>query len=165
MKNNLGIALAVFALGSNGANAGSASANLSVTATVQGACEASTNPLDFGAYIPGAGPVTGSATITIKCTPALGFKVALSAGATPGGSISQRLMSNGLQLLEYNLYTSNDLGSIWGDGTTGATRSGVASGDGVAATFTVFGQVPDSAQNLLATPGAYGDLVTVTITY
>jgi spore coat protein U domain-containing protein, fimbrial subunit CupE1/2/3/6 len=109
--------------------------------------------------------VSGSATIAVKCSSALGFKVALGPGATPGGSISQRLLSNGSQSLQYNLYTASDLSSIWGDGTTGMTLSGMASSEGLTTSLTVFAQVPDSAMNRLATPGLYTDLVTVTITY
>ena len=43
----------------------------------------------IAAYTLGGGPVTGSTAITVKCSPGLGFKVALSPGATPGGSISE----------------------------------------------------------------------------
>jgi spore coat protein U-like protein len=118
----------------------------------------------FATYTAGGGPVSGSATITVKCSSALAFKVALGPGATPGGSISQRLLSNGSQSLQYNLYTASDLSSIWGDGTTGMTLSGMASGE-VTTSLTVFAEVPDSAMNRLATPGVYTDLVTVTITY
>ncbi len=159
------MALATLVLGGAAANAGSVTSNLAVTATVQSACSANTVPLAFGSYAPGAGPVTGSATITVKCTSGLGFTVALSGGSTSGGSISQRLMSSGARPLEYNLYTSSALSSIWGDGVTGVTRSGVASSDAPATSFTVFGLVPDSTANQLATAGVYSDVVTVTITY
>ena len=147
------------------ANAGSATANLPVTAIVQNTCAASADPIAFATYIAGGGPVTGSANITVKCSSALAFKVALGPGATPGGSISQRLLSNGSQSLQYNLYTASDLRSIWGDGTTGVTLSRTASSDGLATSLTVFAEVPDSGMNRLAMPGTYSDLVTVTITY
>ncbi len=160
-----GIAVAILALGDTVAIAGSATSTLAVTATVRSSCSASTVPVAFGTYTPGAGPVTGSATITVMCTSGLGFAVALDGGSTSGGSISQRLMSSGARPLEYNLYTSSALNSIWGDGVTGATRSGVASSDAPATRFTVFGLVPDSAVNQLATVGVYSDVVTVTITY
>lgn len=98
-------------------------------------------------YTAGTGSVTGSAAITVKCSPGLAFKVELGPGATPGGSISQRLLRNGSQLLQYNLYTTSDLR------------------DGLLTTLTVFAEVPDNAMNRLATPSLYSDLVTVTITY
>lgn len=146
-------------------NAGSATANLPVTATVQSACAASANPIVFGTYTAGGGAVTGLATITVKCSPHLAFKVALGPGATAGGSIAQRLLSNGSQSLQYNLYTTSDLSNIWGDGTTGVTLSDMASSDGLSTSLTVFAELPDSVTNRLATPGIYSDVVTVTITY
>ena len=147
------------------AHARSVTANLPVTATVQSACTASAESMALAPYTAGGGPVTGSAAITVKCSSGLAFKVALGPGVTPGGSISQRLLSNGSQSLQYNLYTTSDLSRIWGDGTTGVTLSGMASSEGLATNLTVFAEVPDSAVNRLAMPGIYRDLVTVTITY
>lgn len=164
MSATVAIAI-VLALAYRVAHAESATAALPVTATVQSACAASANPLAFATYTAGFGPVTGTATITVKCSSALGFKVALGPGVTPGGSISQRLLSNGSQSLQYNLYTTSNLSTLWGDGTTGVTLSGMASGEGLATSLTVFAELPDSAMNRLATPGIYSDLVTVTITY
>jgi spore coat protein U-like protein len=155
----------LLALASRVADAGSAAANLPVTATVQNACTTGAEPIAFATYTAGGGPVTGSATITINCSSSLPFKVALGPGATPGGSISQRLLSNGSQSLQYNLYTTSALSSLWGDGATGVTLSGMTSGGGLATSLTVFAELPDSATNRLATPGIYSDLVTVTITY
>ena len=166
VRGCVGIALAIACgLACRAADAGSASASLTVTATVQSTCVASAASVAFPAYTAGGGPVTGSTTITVKCSPGLGFKVALSSGATPGGNISQRLLSNGSQSLQYNLYTTSDLSNVWGDGTTGAMLAGVASSEGLATRLTVFGEVPDSASNRLATSGIYSDLVTITVTY
>ena len=153
----------VLALACRAANAGPATANLPVTATVRSACAASADPMAFAPYTAGGGPVTGSATIIVKCSSGLAFKVALGPGATPSGSISQRLLSNGSQSLQYNLYTTSDLSSIWGDGTTGVTLSGMASSEGLATSLTVFAEVPDSAMNRLATPGTYSGLVTADV--
>jgi len=79
----------VLELACRASSAGSATASLSVSATVQSACVASAQSLAIAAYTAGGGPVTGSTAITVKCSPGLGFKVALSPGATPGGSISE----------------------------------------------------------------------------
>jgi len=164
VSTSLAIAV-ILALACRAANAGSATATLPVTATVQSACAASADPMAFAPYTAGGGPVTGFTTITVKCSSGLAFKVALGPGATPGGSVSQRLLSNGSRSLQYNLYTTSDLSSIWGDGTAGVTLSGVASSEGLATSLTVFAELPDSAMNRLAMPGIYSDLVTVTITY
>ena len=155
----------VLALACRAANAGSATANLSVSAAVQSVCAASANSMAIAPYTALGGPVTGSATITVKCSSDLAFKVQLGPGATPGGSISQRLLSNGSQSLQYNLYTTSNLTSIWGDGTTGVTLSGMTSSEGLSTSLTVFAELPDSVMNRLATPGIYSDQVTVTITY
>jgi len=108
----------VLALACRTTSAGSATARLGVSTTVQSACAASVRPMAFATYTAG---VTGSATITVQCSPGLAFKVALGPGATPGGSISQWLLSNGSQSLQYNLYATGDSSSIWGDGTTAMT--------------------------------------------
>ncbi len=140
-----------------------------VTATVQATCSVQANPLGFGTYTPGGGTVTSNSTISVQCTKGTGFTVALNGGTTTGGSIAQRLMVNGANTLQYNLYTNAALGTIFGDGTTGATVAGTGTGVGVAnaQTVTVYGQLPDNPTNqaAVASGTAYSDLVTVSVTY
>ncbi len=75
-------------------------------------------------------------------------------------------MGSGANTLQYNLYTTAGLLTIFGDGS-GTTGTVAGTGLGVATvnTVQVFGQVPDSATNQAAIPGNYTDTITVTVTY
>ncbi|MEI9989182.1 MAG: spore coat protein U domain-containing protein [Rhizomicrobium sp.] len=139
-----------------------------------GACGVALNPVlvlasgvSFGLYSPGAATAaTSSGTITVTCTVVLGstlpsFSVALSAGTN--GTFAQRKMAFGTARLNYNLYTSPALTTIWGDGTTPTmTQSYAASGGLALTTFTVYGSVPTHQFSAL---GLFGDGITVTVTY
>jgi spore coat protein U-like protein len=151
------------------ASAGTATATIAVSATVQSNCLVSTNPLAFGVYQPGGGNMAVNTTMSVRCTKGTLFTIALNAGTTTGGSLTQRLMVNGTNTLQYNLYTTAALTTVWGDGTSGsATVAGTGNGMAVgsAVTETVYGQLPDSAANQALPPGGpYADTVTVTVTY
>ena len=102
----------------------------------------------------------------MNCTKSTGYTVALNGGTTTGGTVAQRLMANGANTLQYNLYTTNTYTTIFGDGTgTSVTQAGTGSGVNTANTLTVYGQLPDSATNQAAVPGSYTDTVQVTVTY
>lgn len=160
------LAMAATGLAASTANAAVAPATLPISATVQATCSASTGPLAFGAYTPGAGARTGNTTINVKCTKTTGYTVALNAGSTAGGTFAQRLMAAGANTLQYNLYTTAGFASIFGDGTASTlTIAGTGAGVSSANAMTVFGQLPDSGTNQLAIPGSYTDTVTVTVTY
>jgi len=65
-----------------------------------------------------------------------------------------------------NCTTTSALNTIFGDGTaTTAMDSGTGTGMANAFTYTVYGQLPDSATNQASTPGTYTDTITVTVTY
>ena len=81
----VGAALALSCFSSGAANAGSSSAHLAVSATVQGVCTASTSPLAFGADVPGMGAATGPANVLVRCSAGVvGYTVAISGSATSG---------------------------------------------------------------------------------
>jgi spore coat protein U-like protein len=143
-------------------------ASFQVTANVQATCSASAATLAFGNYTPGAGAVTGNTNVTVKCTKGTGFTVALNAGSTTGETFGQRLMANGAATLQYNLYTTAALATVFGDGSAGTatvtgTGAGVATANAV--TVPVFGNLPDSAANQAAATGGYTDTIAVTVTY
>jgi spore coat protein U-like protein len=125
------------------ATAAIATSTFNVTATVLKNCLVSSADLAFGNYTP-------------------------NTGALAGGALAQRLLANGANTLQYNLFTSAALTTIFGDGT-GGTGTIAGTGNGVAAasaqTVTVFGSLPDNTTNQNATPGAYTDQITVTVTY
>jgi spore coat protein U-like protein len=139
-----------------------------VAATVPKNCLVSSTNLNFGTYTPAAGDVTGSSTVTVRCTAGTTFDVALSAGQEL--SFAPRKMQDAsFNELEYNLFTSNAYTTVWGD-ATGATvkQNGVGGGMGVpqAVAYTVYGRLPDNAANQLSPESnSYADTITVTVTY
>lgn len=148
------------------AQAATTTATFAVTATVQPTCSTTATALAFGAYTPGAGALTNTSTISVKCTKNTPYTVALNAGATTGSAFTQRLMASGANTLQYNLYTTNAYATVFGDGTgTTATSAGTGAGVATANTLTVFGQLLDSTTNQAAVPGSYSDTITVTVSY
>jgi spore coat protein U-like protein len=149
------------------AQAATTGTSFQVTATVQSTCSATAATLAFPNYTPGGGAQIGNTTISVKCTKNTPFTVALNAGATTGDAYAQRVMGgSGANTLQYNLFTTAALAQVFGDGSGGTgTVAGTGSGVATANAVQVFGQVPDSATNQAAVPGAYTDTITVTVTY
>lgn len=148
------------------ADALTATTTFQVTATVLKTCQVNAATLAFGNYTPGAGTVSGTTTVNVLCTKTTPYTVALNAGSTGGSTFAQRLLANGVNTLQYNLYTTNTYATVWGDGSgTTATQAGAGAGLATANALTVFGQLPDNATNQNAVPGAYTDTITVTVTY
>ena len=156
---------------SGSAGALTATNTFTVTATVKATCSVAVtgNTLGFGNYVPGSGTINQTATLNVNCTKGTPFtNVLLNAGSTAGGTVAQRLMANGANTLQYNLYTDNAHTTTWGDGVTGTPGAG-GTGAGMAAAnavvYTVYGQLPDNATNQAAVPGNYSDTVTITVNY
>jgi spore coat protein U-like protein len=160
-------AVAAMVAASGSANAATVGTSFGVSASVNGVCLVSALPLAFGAYTPAAGAIAANTTVSVRCTRNTGFSVALNGGSTTGGTISQRLLTNGTDTLQYNLFTTAAFGTIFGDSTTGSPVAGTGNGVGVAqaVAVTVYGQLPDSAANQSVPAGAYTDTVGVTVTY
>jgi spore coat protein U-like protein len=168
MHKILSATLAAGVMAAGVAQSATTPASFQVTATVQATCSASASALAFGNYTPGGGALTGNTAISVKCTKNTPFTVSLNAGLTTGDSYTQRLMANGANTLQYNLYTAANLLTVFGDGTAGSatvagTGAGVATANAVS--VPVFGALPDSALNQAATPGSYADTIAVTVTY
>ena len=120
------------------------------------------NDHDFGNYNPVSGAdVDASSTIDVTCTPSASYTVELNAGATVGGVISARLMTDGSNTLEYNLYTDAGRTTVWGDGTASSVTA-AGTGSGAQQSLTVYGRIPAS-QSVPA--GSYSDTVTATINF
>ena len=158
------IAASLFAV-AGGAQAATTATTFGVSATVLSNCTVSATALNFGNYTPGAGPIPMSTPISVRCTRNTPFTVALNGGTTAGGTITQRLMTNGTDTLQYNLYTTAAFATVFGDGTTGSTAPGTGLGLGNPVTVTVYGNLPDNATNQNVSTGAYSDLINVTVTY
>jgi spore coat protein U-like protein len=144
-----------------------ATTTFAVTATVVKNCTVSATALAFGNYTPGTGAATSSSTVSVLCTKTTPFTVALNGGTTTGGTVLQRLLANGTNSLQYNLYTTSGYATIWGDGTApSVTQGGTGAGLGTAQVLTVYGQLPDNPNNQgAAVPGSYSDTITVSVSY
>jgi len=137
-----------------------------VQATVNANCLVTANNLSFPTPYDGSSgtPNDSTTTIDVRCTKTTAYTVALDAGVTAGTSFAPRLMTNGTDFMQYNLYTDNTYGTVWGDGTgSTATVAGVGAGMGTTQSLTVYGRISIS-QNL--SPGTYQETtITVTVTY
>jgi spore coat protein U-like protein len=133
------------------------------TASVAAQCNISAANLSFGAVNPLSSQVDATMTITVNCTKNSPYTAGLDAGVTSGATISQRLMANGADTMQYNLYTNVARSSIWGN-SAGSWVSGTGAGLATAQTLTVYGRVA-SGQTNLAVGNYQENTITVTVTY
>jgi spore coat protein U-like protein len=158
------ISAAVLLALAGSAQAGQKTTTFNVSASVASNCVVSATNLGFGAY-DGSAALTGTSGVTVKCTNGVGYDVKLSAG---GGSYATRLLTDGSNTLEYNLYTSAANTTVWGNGTS-STGTVPWTGTGLSSageyTHTVYGTLPNNATNQTAPVGSYGDTITVTVDY
>jgi spore coat protein U-like protein len=154
------------------AYAGTATANLFITASVASNCTITTAAVAFGAYDPvvtnAATALTGSGSITIACTKASIPTLMLDLGANPTGSV--RRLASGAERLPYELYQPPNnvagtacgaLSQVWG--TTGAAVLTTVAAPGKASrTYNVCGSIPGGADVAV---GAYADTVIATVTF
>lgn len=136
--------------------------NMQVSVTVVGACTVAANPFNFPNYESGSASAVQSAqqAITVTCPHGQHYDTALSAGNS--GSYTPRRMSNGINTINYDLYTEAGYTQIWGDGT-GVTHTVPGTGTGGAQLLTVYGQI--SAGQTPTVGSTYNDVITVTVTY
>ena len=141
-----------------------------VQATVNAICVVSAADLTFSTpYDGGAGADndSGQANISVNCTKNAPYTVALNIGTVAGTSFAPRLMSNGTDTMQYNLYTTAGRTVVWGDGT-GATATVGGTGQGLGGpqvqTHTVFGRIFQGQATLSV--GTYTEpTITVTVSY
>ena len=148
-----------------GAFAATTTATFQVTANVNAQCNVTTGDLAFGAVDPLGGNVDQTTTVSVKCTKNSPYTVGLNAGTTTGATIAQRLMANGSDTMDYNLYTNAARTTIWGNTAVAPTWvSGTGAGMGTPQVLTVYGRVPTGQTNLAV--GSYTEpTITVTVTY
>lgn len=160
--------LSLFALRS--ARASTATGSFNVTATVVASCSVGTvSDLAFGNYDPtqpiAAGNGQAQTSIGVTCTNGTPYTVALGYGAN-GGTSANRVMSDGTNTLDFNLYTDNTYGTIWYNATdcqSSASNCDSGTGSGSSQSYNVYGQIT-SGQNPVPSTG-YTDTITVTVTY
>lgn len=155
-------------IAARGAEATTATTNMTVQMTIAASCTVSASALDFGTQtlIDISSNVDATSTLTVTCTNGTAYNVALNPGANDGGSgISARKMKIGAtsDTVNYQLYSDSGHSSVWGETTSGSPDvvTGTGSGDGQA--ITVYGRVPSGQTNPKI--GAYSDTITVTVNY
>ena len=140
-----------------------ATANLSVSATVVKNCSISTTAVAFGNYDPVVANATtdldGTGSVVVTCTKGAGTRIDLGLGANASGST--RRMAGGGDFLSYELYQDSGRSTVWGSGA-GAGMTIAVAPSRAARTFTVFGRVA-AGQDVSAT--SYADTVVATINF
>jgi spore coat protein U-like protein len=166
LKSCAAVAAVLAVLASFAAPAATKTTPMTVSATLVDTCLVTATSLIFPPYVPAAGTLKATSTISLRCTNGVQYGVGMSVGTTAGETYAQRLLAGGANTLQYNIYTSNAYSSIWGDGS-GTTQivSGNAAGFATPITLTVYGELPDSAANQAAVPGNYSDTILVVLTY
>ena len=164
--------------------AGSATANLSVSATVVQKCTIATSPVAFGNYDPlglqATNDLPAQGAVSLTCTKGSGSPTAVTIGLGLGSNVSgaiRRMTDGASDFLAYELYqpggttpaatcaaAPGPYGTVWGTsgggllGTSGTTW-GVVAG---AQAFKVCGVV---AKGLDPVQGSYTDTVVATVNF
>jgi len=159
----VGVAFALV-VAENRIGAQTASANLTVSASVTKNCTITTAPVAFGNYDSVAAnattPKDSQGTITVKCTKGAAAKVGLDAGKNAQGS-TRRLTQGGTSYLTYELYKDAAHATIWGN-TTDTALDVPAAPSQIARDFPVYGRVPQAQD---ATVGNYLDEVVAIVNF
>ncbi len=153
--------------------AGTATATLDVTASIDASCTISATPVAFGAYNPTAATAHyASGNVTIGCVKGSAPTVALSGGQNQGATTIERSMKHATSadLLAYSLFKpsatapntvcANTEADAWGsDVAERFSPSGVTLNGAV---YHVCGKIA-AGQDVSA--GAYSDVVTATVEF
>jgi len=135
-----------------------ATGTFSASAVIVNQCSASATNMNFGSASLLTAALSATAQVSVSCNATIPLTIALDNGATGTGP-TNRLMKSGGNSIRYGIYKDSAHSQPWGS-TVGTDT---ASGTGPSATLTAHGQVP--AQAPAPTPGAYADVVGVTVTY
>jgi spore coat protein U-like protein len=130
------------------------------TATVLANCSVSASGVNFGASGSINTNVDATGTVSVQCTNATPYTVALNGGNAGAGDPTQRKMSKGTETITYGLYQNPARSLPWGSTSGGNTVGGT--GSGASQALTVYGRVASQAT---PSPGTYTDTVVVTVTY
>lgn len=152
--------LGILALGvcAQSAYAGTATATLAVSATVANSCVLSNGTLAFGQYT--GALVPQNTTLTLTCTKGDTWTLTMGTGTTSGATLSNRMMANGTNTLNYTLYTDNSYTKVFDNSSSANELS--ATGTGAQQTANIYGAIPAGQY---PPAGSYTDSVTATITF
>lgn len=139
------------------ANAATTTGTLTINATINAACTISPATLTFPNYTGSA--VSGSTTMTVKCTNGSTYTIGLGTGLN-SASVTTRKMKSGSNLLGYSL-TQTAGGANWGN-TPGTDTPAAQAGNGSNQNITIYGAIAAGSTPPI---GLYSDTVTATINY
>ncbi|MDD5365667.1 MAG: spore coat U domain-containing protein [Gallionellaceae bacterium] len=160
MNTRLKYLVALLGLGAAPALAATATATLSVTATVAATCSVATTPVAFGTIVSSTTNAS-TGTVTVTCTNGTGYTIALGDGLYYSSGRRMRSSASTYEYLPYELYQEVGHSTLWGDGSHG-TVMGSLTGSGVAQPYTVYGLIPIDQY---PKADSYADTVQVTVTY
>lgn len=172
-KVTLGV-LAALALTAAPAFAGSATANVAVSANVANVCTISTGAVAFGAYDPivtnASAALETSGAVTITCTKGASTTVGLGLGGNASGSV-RRMKDSGSNMMTYELFQPPDSTpgtactfsspAVWGNSGAGLFTPAAAPSKN-SRTYNICGQVA-AGQDLPF--GSYTDTVVATVNF
>lgn len=143
--------------------AATATANLSVSATVINNCVISTAAVAFGPYDPvdvnAATDLDGTGTVTIACTKGATATVGLGLGSNASGT-TRRMTDGSGNFLTYELYQEVGHSTVWNTGA--GLLSPAAAPSKAPRDFTVYGEVTGN-QDIAA--GNYTDTVVASVNF
>ena len=146
--------------------------SLTVSATLAASCAVNTSTtgttttavLNFGtvtsmaANIDASTSSTGGSKVTVLCRNGTGWTLAMNGGSNVSGT-QRRMLGGNTEYVPYNLYSDSARTVAIGINTTALSGTGT----GALQSYDIYGRIP--AGSTLATPGAYTDTVTLTLTY
>src|SRR3990172_612006 len=126
--------------------------NFTVSATVINACSVNANNIDFGNYNPASGtPLDGQASFQLSCLAGTSYELYIT-GA--------RIMTDGANNLNYELYTDAPRTSVWPSASPSSVSG--ATPDANPVTFDTYGRIA-TGQYVLA--GPYSNVVAVVVAF
>lgn len=146
-------------------SAATATADLTVSATVTNNCTISTAAVSFGSYDPvvanASTSLDGTGAVTVACTKGATATIALGTGGSSSGSNRRLSDGTGNNYLNYELYRDSGRSIVWG--TTGTNLLSPAAAESKAPReFPVYGRVTNN-QDIPA--GSYSDTVVATVNF
>jgi spore coat protein U-like protein len=146
------------------AAASTATANITVSATVLTACTINATPLAFGNY-DGTTEIDKSTTLAVTCTQGGTYTIGLSAGGGKNATTTTRSMTGATNKasLNYALFIDKYNGTNWDNAAATGTNVKTGIGTGSTDSITVYGVLPTGQTPLVA--DSYSDTITATVTY
>lgn len=141
--------------------AGSASASLQVSVTVDQSCVLTTTSLSFADYSPFAtAPNDSTGAVTIHCSIGTIANIGLDCGTACTASVPYMRNGSGGSL-SYSVYQNSTRTTPWGN-TTGSWLTTPPAPDTNSQVYTIYGRIPALQP---VPPGNYTDTVTATVNF